>query len=72
MTRPAFLILIVLALSGCTLFEPAQPKLGAKTHPPIGYVMHCVDYPDSIFCSPDAPPHPSVRAMKVIEGITND
>jgi hypothetical protein len=53
MTRRAFFIAMLFALSGCTLFEPAQPQLGEKTVPPVGYILHCIDYPESVFCVSD-------------------
>jgi hypothetical protein len=53
MTRRAFFIAMLFALIGCAAFDALQPQLGEKVVPPIGYILHCMDYPESVFCVPD-------------------
>ena len=45
----ALIIVLMILLSGCAT-KPVE--LGDKVPPPIGYVLHCWDFPDSIFCEP--------------------
>lgn len=56
------LLFLVIFLFGCGLTTtPSQqdqsgtvyshpPQLGEKTAVPMGYVFHCIDYADSVFC----------------------
>lgn len=48
------LLPIVLLLAACAA-PPADdaPQLGERVPVPMGYVFHCIDYPDSVFCSDD-------------------
>jgi hypothetical protein len=36
-------------LMGCRDYQPF-PEGGEITRPPTGYVIHCQEFPDSIFC----------------------
>ena len=40
---------IVLALTGCGRNYEPIPE-GKETSAPIGHTMHCIKFPDSIFC----------------------
>lgn len=56
------IFLTVLLFFGCATVEEKvvyEPPVvveeqgfpeGEITYPPFGYIKHCVDYPDSIFC----------------------
>ena len=39
------ILLLAILIAGCTTLE-----VGEETSPPIGYILHCIDYPESIFC----------------------
>ena len=39
------ILLLAILIAGCTTLE-----VGEETAPPIGYILHCIDYPESIFC----------------------
>ena len=52
MTRSALLFLLLLFLTGCASPPKSDlPQLGEPVAVPMGYVFHCIDYPDSIFCT---------------------
>lgn len=59
MNAAAALLPIVLALSGCAYPEETGTiPDGAITGPPIGYIKHCFDFPESIFCPQQEPEEP--------------
>jgi hypothetical protein len=53
MTKRALLVLIMTWLVGCSVFDVPQPVLGDRVVPPVGYILHCIDYPESVFCVRD-------------------
>jgi hypothetical protein len=53
MTKRALLVLIMTWLVGCSVFDVPQPVLGDRVVPPVGYILHCIDYPESVFCVSD-------------------
>ena len=60
-------LLLLLALAGCATVDkltlPQMPEPdehgvindgfpeGERTRMPWGYIKHCIDYPDSVFCN---------------------
>lgn len=42
--------ILVCVLTGCAEQKIKPLPEGAKTAPPIGYYIHCQQFPDSIFC----------------------
>jgi hypothetical protein len=42
------LALLTLLMMGCRDYQPLPE--GSVTRPPLGYEIHCENYPDSIFC----------------------
>jgi hypothetical protein len=43
---------LTLWLMGCREYQPF-PEGKDKVRPPIGYIIHCQEYPNSIFCPQD-------------------
>jgi len=59
MNATSALLPIALALSGCAFpGDPGTIPDGAEAGPPIGYVIHCINFPDSIFCPEQEPEEP--------------
>jgi hypothetical protein len=58
-----YLLVILLLCVGCASNPATQHT---ETTPPQGYIQHCIDYPDSIFCENDVP-YEWVKSMNMGE-----
>jgi len=43
-------VCLIVLLFGCTAVEHKPLPEGDPANPPLGYVLHCFEFPDSPFC----------------------
>lgn len=46
--------ILIIAVVGCAMPQKPMPE-GEPVNPPIGYMLHCIEYPDSPFCKEAEP-----------------